>query len=67
MNGSQFFEDIETNADVTKLHKEIRRVSHQMEIHISIYDIINKANIRYYEYNQGDDESNTHYLKTSKT
>ena len=45
-----FEDDIKVNGDVTKLLKEMRGVSHQMESNTSVYDAVDKAKIRYYEY-----------------
>ena len=55
-------DNIEVNGDVTKLLKEIHRASHQMKNNTSIYDDIDKAKIKYYEYSQGEDESNVAHL-----
>ena len=49
------------------LLKEVRGLSHQMENNTSIYDAIDKAKIKYYEYRQGDREINAKHLKTSRT
>ena len=60
------FENIETAGDVTRLLKEVRGVSHQMEKNTSIYDTIDKAKIKYYKYRHGDHESNAKHLKNFK-
>jgi len=61
------FEDIETTGNVTRLLKEVRGVSHQMENNASIYDAINEAKMKYYEYRQGDHDNNAKSSKKSRT
>ena len=60
------FDNIETTRNMTRLLKEVRNVSHQMENSTSIYDALDKAKMRYYEYRQGEHESNATHLKNFK-
>ena len=56
------FIKFETEENVTKLLKEIRRVSLQIETNTSVYDAMDEVKSLYYNYRQEQDESNTKHL-----
>ena len=61
------FTKFETEGNVTKLLKEIRRVSLQIETNTSVYDAMDEAKSLYYNYRQDKDESNTKHLRNFKS
>lgn len=52
---------------MTKLFKEIRRVSLQIETNTSIYDALDEGNVIFYTYMQEENESNVNHLRNFKS
>ena len=61
------FDKMEKGGDAKNLLNEISRISLQIKINISVYDALDKANVMYYSYMQGEEESNTKYLRKFKS
>ena len=60
------FQEMENDGNVTKLLKDIRGISHQLETNTSVYDSLDEAKRLYYAYKQGEDETNDKHLKNYK-
>ena len=62
-------EDYDTmmrDANVAKLLTEIRAISHELEVHVSVYDALHKAWGNYFKYFQQIDDNNSKHLRAYK-
>lgn len=57
---------IQEDGDATRLLKEIRTISQQLEVNVSISDALGSAKAKYYSYFQFDHDTNSKHLKTFK-
>ena len=53
-------------ANVTNLLKEIRAISHELEVHVSVYDALHEAWGNYFRYFQQMDDDNSKHLRAYK-
>ena len=60
------FRDTETKGDVTKLFKEIRASSLEIETNTSVYDTLDEIKTLFYVYSQEEHEGNARHLNNFK-
>ena len=63
LEASQGFKIIKENGNITNILTEIRGVSNEIEVSSNVYDALYEIKFRYYNYYQGDDDSNMKHIQ----
>ena len=63
LEASQGFKIIKENGNIANILTEIRGVSNEIEVSSNVYDALYEIKFRYYNYYQGDDDSNMKHIQ----
>ena len=63
LEAGQGFKIINDDGDIAKLLTEIRGVSNEVEVSSNVYDALDEIKRRYYNYYQGDNDSNMKHIQ----
>ena len=64
--GNQKFKEIDEERDVVELLKLIKRMMHEFDSRVYLWDALSEAKRRFYQYRQAENESNVTHVKNVK-
>ena len=66
LKSSKHYSNFDNNSDVAALLKEIKTLSNKIEENTSIYDSLHEAKVKFYRYQQADDDTLADHMRNFK-